>query len=138
MEGFIRQIVQSNGSRQLAIHWSITLKKSGEPIGVIGYRNLEGDEADRGFWLAKPHHGSGLMSEAVIATQDYMFFEYGIDRIIVRNVISNAASRRVKQKTAARLLRVDTDQGDHHLKEDVEIWEVSKSGWKSFREEDGY
>lgn len=116
------------------VSWAIILK--GEEafdgfIGRIDYR-VNNEEPDRGFWLAKPFHGRGLMSEAVAATQDYMFFEYGLERFIVKNTLSNIGSRRVKQKNGAVFLRLE-EKFCAHLEEPSEVWEVTKESWEHFK-----
>ena len=129
---FIKTLVIPEQKKGKSAHWTIHHRDDG-PIGLIGYRGFNVNEIDRGFWLAEPYHGQGLMSEAVAATQDYMFFDYGIERLIVRNVVSNTGSRRIKEKTGAELIRTEPDNGDHHLKEDVEVWEVTRERWAQMR-----
>jgi RimJ/RimL family protein N-acetyltransferase len=112
--------------------WAITLKAAGnECIGIIGFRfNAEESHGNRGFWLAEEHQGQGLMTEAITATNDYIFLDLKIDRFQVVNAKGNAASRRVKEKTGAKFLRM----GEllHHSGEtEAEIWEVTRENWLS-------
>lgn len=116
------------------ITWVITQKDQPEMIGRIDYRYNEND-IGRGFWLAKPHHKKGIMTEAIIATQNYMFFERNIERIIVDNDISNVGSRRIKEKTGATLLGTKLCK-DTHLKEEIQTWEVTKEAWTKIRNKD--
>ncbi|OGP51930.1 MAG: GNAT family N-acetyltransferase, partial [Deltaproteobacteria bacterium RBG_13_43_22] len=84
----------AEGSSQM---WGIYIKDClDELVGIIEYHfNNDLGGGNRGFWLAEPFWGKGYMSEAVTAVQDYLFFELGINRIIVVNAKSNIGSRRV-------------------------------------------
>lgn len=118
-----------------SISWAITLpdeKKYNGFIGRIDYRFNE-DGIDRGFWLALPFQGQGLMTEAVMTTQDYMFFDHGIERFIVGNDVSNVGSRRVKEKTGAVLLRTEDNKPGSHVDGKLEIWEVTRENWAKIR-----
>ena len=64
--------------------------------------------------------------------QDYLFFDLGIDRIIVDNAIDNTASRRVKKKTGATLIGPGILR--HRNGEDrTERWEVTRASWAKHR-----
>ena len=114
--------------------WGIHIKKGpNELVGIIEF-NFDNDnsEGNRGFWLAEPFWGKGYMSEAVIAVQDYLFFELCIDRIVVVNVKSNIGSRRVKEKTGAKF--IGNCEIEHRSGEtESEKWEITSASWESFR-----
>ena len=60
-------------------HWTLRLKKSPDQhIGSIGL--MKGKPDNRGFWLGLPWHGQGLMTEAVIAANDFWFDVLGFER----------------------------------------------------------
>lgn len=113
--------------------WTINLKNtSDDVIGLIEFRFKEEKDDNRGFWLSEDHWGNGYMSEAVEATQDYIFFELGKERIIVKNALDNVASRRVKEKTGAR--HIGQDVGKYHEGEKIQdIWEVTADSWRIFQ-----
>ncbi len=116
-------------NQPLTYLWGITLKDNpDEVIGVIEYRLSDNADDNRGFWLAESHWGQGLMGEAVTATQDFVFFELGIKRIVVTNAKSNARSRAVKEKHGAKLIGMS--KGKYHTGEvDQEVWEITKDSW---------
>lgn len=93
-------------ARQREIYfWGIFLKEQPRAlIGAIEYRFFDDEEENRGFWLAEAHWGRGIMTSAVALTQDFVFFELGKPRLLVRSLCSNAASKAVKEKTGARLI----------------------------------
>ena len=70
------------------------------------------------------------MTEAVVATQDYVFHELQIDRLIVRNAESNEGSRVIKLRCGAEKLDVVNDD---YLSGDSleEVWEIKRDKWIS-------
>ena len=113
--------------------WTINLKDApNEAIGLIEFRFREEMDDNRGFWLSEDHWGHGYMSEAVEATQDWIFFELGKDKVIAKNAFDNVASRRVKEKTGAR--HIGQDVGKYHEGEKVQdIWEITAENWRAYR-----
>ena len=113
--------------------WGLFLKSAPEAlIGTIEYRFFEEAEDNRGFWLSEAHWGKGLMTEAVCATQDYVFFELKKQRLLIRSLCSNTASRVVKEKTGARLIGKGTSVY-HNGEQDEDIWEVTPETWATAR-----
>lgn len=109
--------------------WGIVLKEiDDEIIGVVEYRLDEEEDDNRGFWLAEPFWGRGLMTEAVVATQDYVFNELSVERLIVRNAESNEGSRIIKIRCGAE--RIDRVPGKY-LSGDLweEVWEIRRERW---------
>ena len=110
--------------------WGLALKDAqNEIIGAIEYR-LEDDEDDnRGFWLGEPFWGQGLMTEAVIATQDYVFAELNVERLIVKNAESNEGSRVIKMRCGAE--KIGRIPGKYHSGDLwEEVWEIRRERWK--------
>lgn len=116
--------------------WAIILKdKPEELIGQIAYRHITDKDDHRSFWLAEPWWGKGYMTEAIEVVQDFIFFDLGTDRIILKNAASNAASRRVKEKTGARF--IGESVGDFHDGGSTqEIWEITREDWARLRHRD--
>ena len=113
--------------------WAITERGPDELIGVIDYRSGDEPFGNRGFWLGIPWQGRGYMTEAVIAMQDHLFLDRGIERIIVENAQNNRASRRIKEKTGARF--IELIESEHHSGCSItERWEVTREAWISFRQ----
>jgi RimJ/RimL family protein N-acetyltransferase len=112
--------------------WAIIEKAEDQFIGIMDYMTEDNGSGNRGFWLAGPWQGRGYMTEAVIAVQDYLFFELQLDRIVVKNAVDNPASRRIKEKTGAR--RLGTTQFAHRNGcSETEIWEVTRESWAKLR-----
>ncbi len=98
-------------------------------IVVPGSRNTLGD---RGFWLAEPYWGKGLMTEAIAAVNDFIFDELKFVSITVHNYKDNIGSHRVKEKTGSVLLKTTKEmwRGDHR---DGEVWKLTAENWRRFR-----
>jgi len=115
-----------------SLSWAITQHGDDELIGTIDFTFADGGFGNRGFWLAEHLWGQGIMTEAVTAVQDHVFFELGVERITVLNAATNMASRRIKEKTGARFLA--QIQVAHHTGNNLsDKWEVTRDDWATLR-----
>jgi [ribosomal protein S5]-alanine N-acetyltransferase len=110
--------------------WGIFEKKNpDELIGVVHlWRNTRPE--NRGFWLGKPFWGKGYMTEAVAPVMTYAFEQLGFEKLIFANAVGNIKSRRVKEKSGARLIGVRPAKFVNPSYTEHEIWELTKSEWK--------
>ncbi len=106
----------------------------GELIGVVDLRRNDESE-NRGFWLAQKHWGKGIMAEAVIPVMDYAFSDLGFEKMILSNALGNHASRRIKEKTAARYIGTEPAKFVDPQYAVRELWEITKADWAKFRKE---
>jgi RimJ/RimL family protein N-acetyltransferase len=112
-------------------HWTLRLKSEPEQlIGAICLRRGDGD--NRGFWLGLPWQGQGLMSEAVVAVNDYWFDVLGFSVLRVLKAIENTASRRISEKTGMRVVALEERAyvSGTFLSE---IWELTADEWRRQR-----
>lgn len=80
-------------------HWTLRLNEAPDQhIGVISLHIYEGD--NRGYWLGLGWHGQDLMTEAVVAVNDYWFDVLGFPVLRAPKAIANIASRRISEKLA--------------------------------------
>jgi RimJ/RimL family protein N-acetyltransferase len=117
--------------------WSICLKQDPtHPIGLIEYsinnNHNNTDQSDRGFWLGEPYWNKGYMSEAITATNDFIFVNLGLEKIILDNFKANIGSRRVKEKTGATFLRTRKEKW-RDTEIEIEMWELTAKNWKKFK-----
>ncbi|HWW97103.1 MAG TPA: GNAT family N-acetyltransferase, partial [Edaphobacter sp.] len=99
-------------------------------IGVI---SLHKDAADnRGFWLGLPWHGQGLMTEAVIAVNDFWFDVLGFKTMRAPKAVENLASRRISEKTGMRLVATE-ERNFVSGRFPCEIWEITTDEWHKAR-----
>jgi len=125
---WFEHVVQAKYADKSGAVWAITRRETpGQLIGVIDIREDVG-QGNRGFWLAESEWGQGLMTEAVSKVTDWTFTHTPLTELIVYNVASNVASRRVKEKTGAQL--IDTVVEDYHCGEtESEVWCIRKDAW---------
>jgi len=77
--------------------WVITLKESGELIGMIGLR-VDEFKADVGYALARPHWGRGFAAEALRPIVGWALSQPSIYRVWALCDVENIASARVLEK----------------------------------------
>ena len=113
-------------------HWTLRLKEAPEKIiGAIGLSKRENH--NRGFWLAFPWQGRGLMTEAVIAINDYWFGTLNFPVLRVSKAIANTTSRRISEKTGMRI--ISTSESDYVSgRLPTETWEVTAEEWRDWRQ----
>jgi [ribosomal protein S5]-alanine N-acetyltransferase len=112
-------------------HWTLRLRE--EPERIVGAIGLMREGAvNRGFWLGEPWQRRGLMTEAVIAANDFWFEVLGFPMLRTQKAVANVASRGISEKTGMRLVDVAT-------KEFVcgtlpaEIWEITEAEWSNWQ-----
>ncbi len=131
-QSYIQRRLNEARSREIYF-WGIFLKSHpAELIGTIEYRFFENDDENRGFWLAEDHWGKGIMTRAVILTQDYVFFELGKPRLLMRSLATNLASKAIKERTGARV--IGQSYGSYHDGTQLEdVWDVTVVSWQAAR-----
>jgi RimJ/RimL family protein N-acetyltransferase len=111
-------------------HWSIRLKTN--PDQIIGSIGVMQGENNRGFWLAPEWHGQGLMTEAVIAVNDYWFNVLGYPVLRAPKAVANTGSRRISEKTGMRVIATsESDYVSGRLP--TETWEITAEEWQVWR-----
>lgn len=85
--------------------WAIELKETGEPIGCIGYLvngesniNIGENDAEAGYWVARPYWNRGICSEALRLMIDYCFNVKGFQTLWSDYFPDNPASGHVMEK----------------------------------------
>jgi len=89
--------------------WALELKETGEPIGCMGYFthgesniNIGENDAELGYWIAKPYWNQGICTEALRKLIDYCFNEQGFETLWSDFFVDNPASGRVMEKCGFR------------------------------------
>jgi RimJ/RimL family protein N-acetyltransferase len=131
-EGFIRHVALPGMARGDEWVWAIVEKAYAED-GAIGCVHLRrrSPEGHIGFWLGKPWHGNGYMSEAVNAVCAHAFEVLDFDSMQTLNAAENHASGRVQQKTGARLVETRTVDIYHGGFPQEQVWELTRDLWRS-------
>lgn len=110
-------------------HWTLRLKSNpSQLIGTIDLRKREND--NRGFWLALPWQGQGLMTEACDAVTDFWFNTLKFPVLRAPKAIVNSPSRRISQKQGMRL--IGSEERDYVSGRLLsEIWEITAEEWRA-------
>jgi ribosomal-protein-alanine N-acetyltransferase len=112
-------------------HWTLRRKEGPEQIiGAIGL--IRGERDHRGFWIVPEWRGRGLMTEAVIAVNDYWFDVLRFPVLRAPKAVGNLASRRISEKTGMRRIGIemrDLVSG----RQPSEVWEITAEEWRGFR-----
>ena len=89
--------------------WALELKETGEPIGCIGYFDskesnigIGENDAELGYWIARPYWNQGLCTEALQAMVNWCLGDGGFDTLWSDFFIDNPASGRVMEKCGFR------------------------------------
>lgn len=89
--------------------WALELKETGEPIGCMGYYpygesniNIGQEDAELGYWIAKPYWNQGLCTEALQAMIDFCLHTKGFHDLWCDFFVDNPASGRVMEKCGFR------------------------------------
>jgi [ribosomal protein S5]-alanine N-acetyltransferase len=127
---FITQQLEKIAAGEEIYQWVLVLQDGDdEAIGNINFRPGSDDpKGNRGFWLAEPWWNRGLMTEAISSVNDFAFETLGIESFHVCNAASNAASRRVKQKTGAEFVG-NIELAHHDGQTKAERWRVTRESW---------
>ena len=85
--------------------WAVELKGTSEPIGCVGYLpasvsnlKIKDDEAEVGYWIAKPYWGKGICTEALRLVIDYCFNVKNFTTLWGDYFPENPASGKVMEK----------------------------------------
>lgn len=85
--------------------WAVELKGTGKPVGCVGYLpasasnlKIQDDEAEVGYWIARPFWNQGLCTEALSLVIDYCFSVKGFTTLWGDYFPENPASGKVMEK----------------------------------------
>jgi ribosomal-protein-alanine N-acetyltransferase len=128
---FFRDVALPAMDRADAWHWTLRLKENiPQLIGSISLMRHEND--NRGFWLALPWQGKGLMSEACDAVTDFWFFTLNFTVLRVPKAVANTSSRRISEKQGMRVIAKE-DREYVSGRFAAEIWEITAEEWRDRR-----
>jgi len=118
-------------------HWTLRLKTAPEAvIGAIGLMRSDAvgnpEQNNRGFWLDPRWQGQGLMTEAVVAVNDYWFEVLGFETLRAPKAVANVASSAISRKTGMRLVEVkESEYVSGRL--ETEVWEITREEWRAWK-----
>jgi len=116
--------------------WAAIEKSTGEFVGWFEFypwKDTGPDEVELGYRLRKSAWGKGYATEGSRALIRKGFTELGVQRVVAKTMVVNAASRRVMEKAGLRYVRTfhqvwpERIEGDEHG--DVE-YALKKADWE--------
>ncbi len=107
-------------------------------IGVVGVHKIDRENASTsiGYWLDAGHQGRGIMTRAVAAVLDDLFFTRGLHRVEIRVAPENRRSRAIPERLGFRMegiLREATRYGGRWG--DVIVYAMLDREWRALRHE---
>jgi ribosomal-protein-alanine N-acetyltransferase len=113
-------------------HWTLRLRSA--PQQLIGRIRLARHETNnRGFWIIPELQGQGLVTEAVVAVNDYWFDVLGFPVLRAPKAVANTGSRRISEKTGMRCVAsFEQDYVSGRLPS--ELWEITAEEWHALRD----
>lgn len=124
-------------AKQEMATWAIELRSSGELVGAFSARLHQTDRrSELGYWIGVPFWGHGYTAEAGIVIRDYLFHEWGLQRIYAQHFVGNPASGRVMQKLGMQYegcLRQHIRKGSQFY--DIAIYGMVRTEWTGLQAE---
>lgn len=102
--------------------------------GGIGFHNLDRTNKSThiGYWLAKDAQGKGIMTRCCTVLIDYLFGDFGLNRVQINCNIDNVRSRAIPERLGFTL------EGIHRQVElingrlgDWAVYSMLKEDWKN-------
>ena len=128
---YIRDIALPNMERGEEFHWTLRLKAVPDRlIGFVSLRRVPWH--NRGFWIAPPWQGQGLMTEASEAVTDYWFDVLGEPVLRTSKAAVNSGSRRISERQGMRLVGTGESQYVSGVLPTGQ-WEITAEEWRARR-----
>ncbi len=133
VQNYYRELALPAMERGEEWHWTLRLKEAPDRvIGSIGLMREKDGGHNRGFWLAKDWQRRGLMTEAVIAVNDYWFDVLRFEVLRTGKASANVGSRRISAKTGMRMVgRGEAGYVSGRLPS--EDWEITAAEWMEWK-----
>lgn len=129
---FLKRIIKKYLEGNYA--WAITLKDSGEFVGMIDFYSFDRTAgiAEIAYAISDKYWRKGMITEATQMVIDYSFNELQLERISARCFAENIGSERVMQKVGmtyeGTLRKAIYKNGTHH---DMKIYAILQEDYKS-------
>lgn len=108
----------------------------GNLIGVIGVHRIHRVNASTsiGYWLDAGHQGRGIMTRAVAAVLDDLFFARGLHRVEIRVAPENHRSRAIPERLGFRAEGVLREAGRYGGRwGDLVVYAILDREWEAVR-----
>lgn len=115
--------------------WCIEWKENHQVIGTIDVVSLssEFETAEIGYCMSQKYWGKGIMTEALIAVEDFLFVEVQLNRIEAKHDTENPASGKVMLKSGMQFEGIKRQAAKDNMGNycDLATYAILKSDWKN-------
>jgi RimJ/RimL family protein N-acetyltransferase len=122
---------QESFQKKEAVTWAMVQRDSGEVLGAFSARLHQTDQrSEIGYWIGVPFWGQGYTTEAGLTIREYLFRDWGLQRIFAQHFVGNPASGRVMQKLGMQYegcLRQHVRKGSQFI--DLALYGILRSEW---------
>ncbi|WDD98692.1 GNAT family N-acetyltransferase [Thalassomonas actiniarum] len=101
LEGMAEQWLSGHGEHwknKTAVIYAVTDKVSKCLMGTMSLVDIQGDEAELGYWLGLDYWGNNYATEAAGALADFAFSSLELNKLTADHLIDNPASGKVMEK----------------------------------------
>ena len=129
-------IARQIAAREAGSAYTFAVMDRGTLVGACGLEGIANGEArEIGFWIGREHWGKGYATFAVKMVLEFAFQNLRLKRVPAFALETNAASRRVLEKSGFELLRL-APHDDPLLKspsEQVAVYQITRERWFELR-----
>ncbi len=118
--------------------YELGIWREGALIGVVGVHEIDRANASTsiGYWLDAGHQGRGIMTRAVAAVLDDLFFARGLHRVEIRVAPENGRSRAIPERLGFRMEGVLREAGRYGGRwGDLIVYAMLDREWRALRQE---
>lgn len=124
---------QEELERENCYRWCLEWKENGQVIGCIDVVRLDEslETAVIGYCMSKQYWNRGIMTEALVAVEDYLFGQVGVNRIEAHHLTENPASGKVMLKSGMQFEGIKRQGAKDHSGNycNLAIYAMLKSDW---------
>ena len=90
---FLNQIIENNGFRA-AIYYNLDM------VGIVGFKYMDWQnmKTEMMYWIDQDYTGKGIATECVEKLINVAFYEYGMNKIIIKSSVKNIGSKKIAEK----------------------------------------
>jgi len=117
--------------------WCIEWKENHQVIGTIDIVKLDKqyETAEMGYCISREYWGKGIMTEALLAVEEFLFDRVDLNRIQAKHHVDNPASGKVMSKCGMQFEGVQRKASKDNMGDfcDVATYAILKSDWENAR-----
>jgi ribosomal-protein-serine acetyltransferase len=113
--------------------FEVAIRYKKQLAGILGVHpiNWANKKTSIGYWIAEPFQGNGIITRSCKSVLDYLFNNYGLNRIAIECGVGNKKSRAIPERLGFVLEGILKDNEwlyDHYI--DSAIYSMLKRDWE--------